>query len=440
MALPTPHWFMQVAEPATGQERTRRERMLRTAVELRGTLLTAAGRVGELDAAVATARELAAGDAPPAGLATHDQQHPPSLQSPQLPTSGAGAGAGAAVGATGGIVAMSTAQPPTRAGRQLGGTGNGGLGRTAEQQAMLDDLFGSDDDDEEAPHAGEPAARCGQQTSATRAAPAQAAQQGGLPAAGHKQARKEANAQQHRGSSQTKLAPVLDPAAPSRHMTFGLQPVARQAMFNPEAGTAGSKLSSVLAPLAAQLAPDPTSAIVGTERLQIRSGSQDATQYTSSASQAPPQGPQGSSPPSAAQASAASSARAGASQAAQLGPKPAMPSPTSRSAPQPASKPGLSSKLAALAAKKQAAQARRAAEDEQKSAGSSGQAELAPEIKQALLAQVRVCVRVFKDAGLVSCSSCGVLKVPACLVFRTRWSPRELPQEATASRPSLCQQ
>ena len=357
MPLLMPHWFMQVAEPATGQERTRRERMLRTAVELRGTLVTAAGRVGELDAAVAIARELAAGEPPPAGRATHDQQRPPSPQSQQLPPRSAAAGA--AVGAAQGTVALPAAQPAIGAGSQPGGPGNEGHGRTAEQQAMLDDLFGSDDDNEEAPLTGGPSARCGQQISATKTVPACAAQQGGLrAAAGQRQARQEAHAQERRSSGQTTPVPVLDPAAPSRHMTFGLKPVARQATRNPEAGTAGPKLSSVLAPPAAQLAPDPPSAVTGTEGLQTGySRSQDAVRCTSTASQAPLQGPQ-----------------------------------ASQSAPRPALKPGLSSKLAALAAKKQAAQAKRAAEDEQKSAGSSGQAELAPELKQALLAQVCVCV------------------------------------------------
>ena len=375
---------MQVAEPAPGQERTRREHMLRTAVELRGTLVTVAGRVGELDAAVATARELAAAtDAPLAGLTTHDQQHPPDLQSPQLPTSSAAAGA--AVGAAGGTADTSTAQPATGAGSQPGGPGGEGRLRTAEQQAMLDDLFGSDEDDEEALHTGQP-------TNITRKAPLQAARQGGLRAAGHKQAQQEPHARQHHGSGPTQpvSVPALDPAAPSRQMTFGLKPVARQARLDPEAGTAGPKLSSVLAPPAAQAAPNPPSAVTGTERLQTWSGhSQDAAQSTTSASQAPHQGVEGSLAPSAAQSAAASSS--GVSQIVQSDPKPAMPPPAFQSAPRPPSRPGLSSKLAALAAKKQAAQAKRAAEDEQKSAGGTGQAELAPELKQALLAQVRVC-------------------------------------------------
>ena len=360
--------------------------MLRTAVELRGTLVAAAGRVGELDAAVATARELAAADAPGVGLATRDQQHPPSPQSQQLPTSSAAAGA--ALGDAGATVATSTAQPATGLGSQLGDPSIGGHARTAEQQAMLDDLFGSDEDEEEAPSTGGPTARCGQQTSATRTAPAQAARQGGLLAGGQERAGQEP----HRGSGQTKPRPVLDPAAPSQHMTFGVNPVARQARLSPEAGVAGPKLSSVLA-ASAQLAPDPSSAVTGAEPLQTGSGRrQDAAQSISSASKAPPQGAQGSSPPSVSAAQSAAASSAGAAQIAQSGPSPALPSPASQSAPTQPSRPGLSSKLAALAAKKQAAQAKRAAEDEQKSAGSSAQAELAPEIKQALLAQVCVCV------------------------------------------------
>ena len=394
-----------MANPATGQERTRRERMLRTAVELRGTLVAAAGRVGELDAAVATARELAAADAPPAGLATRDQQHPPSSQSQQLPTSSA---AGAASGDAGATVATSTAQPATGLYSQLGDPSIGGHARTAEQQAMLDDLFGSDEDEEEAPGTGGPTARCGQQTSATRTAPAQAVRQGGLLAAGQKRAGQEAHAQQHRDSGQIKPRPVLDPAAPSQHMTFGIKPVARQARLDPEAGVAGPKLSSVLA-TSPQLAPGPTSAVTGAEPLQSGSGRrQDAAQTTSSASQAQPQGPQGSSPHSAAQSAAASSAEV--SLIAQSGPNPALPLPASQSAPTQPSKPGLSSKLAALAAKKQAAQAKRAAEDEQKSAGSSAQAKLAPEIKQALLAQVCVCACDPGVLGLSPAEAAGCMR------------------------------
>ena len=414
--LPMPHWFMQVAKPAAGQERTRRERMLRTAVELRGTLMAAADRVGELDAAVATARELAAGEGPPAGLAAHDQQHPPTPQSQQLPTSSAAAGA--AVGAAASTVAASTAQPVTQAGRRPGGPRNGGHGRTAEQQAMLDDLFGSDEDDEEAPLDEEPTARGGQSNSATRTAPAQVARQGSLSAARQKQARQEARAQQHRGSGQTRPVPVLDPAAPSRPMTFGLRPVARQARLAPDVGTAGPKLSSVLMPPAAQLAPCPTSAVTSTQHSQTGSGrSQDAAHSTSSAPQVSPQGPQGSSPPSAAQSAAASSA--GVSRVAQSGHQPAMPSPASQPVPRPASKPGLSSKLAALAARKQAAQAKRAAEDEQKSAGSSGQAELAPEIKQALLAQVCVCVCAPRAWKLYPAAAAGCMRLESRHVCST---------------------